>query len=203
MPSYKLYYFNMKGRAEPARFMFHIAGVPYEDVRFEREEWPKHKEEMPWGQVPVLEVDGKKLAQSNAIYQYLAKQFKLNGKDDWEAAQIQELLGSVDDMFVNLRPVFMAPDEEKPKLMEKIAKESLAPYLDRVQKRLKANGTGHFVGSGLTVADIVFFTVFSGMKERYCPGLVEKYPELEAFVGKIAGLPKIKEWIDKRPKTEM
>lgn len=44
MPSYKLYYFNARGRAEPARFLFHLADVSYEDVRYERDEWPKHKE---------------------------------------------------------------------------------------------------------------------------------------------------------------
>jgi glutathione S-transferase len=35
MPSYKLYYFNAKGRAEVSRLLFVAAGVKYEDVRVE------------------------------------------------------------------------------------------------------------------------------------------------------------------------
>jgi len=40
MPSYKLYYWNAKGRGEPIRLMFAQVGVKYEDVRYERKEWP-------------------------------------------------------------------------------------------------------------------------------------------------------------------
>ena len=39
MSTYKLYYFNSRGRAEPIRIIFAQAGVKYEDVRFEREQW--------------------------------------------------------------------------------------------------------------------------------------------------------------------
>jgi len=45
MSSYKLYYFNVRGSAEPSRIIFAEAGVKYEDIRFEIEQWPKeHKE---------------------------------------------------------------------------------------------------------------------------------------------------------------
>lgn len=43
MPSYKLTYFNVQALAEPMRLMFAYAGVDYEDVRFENEDWPKIK----------------------------------------------------------------------------------------------------------------------------------------------------------------
>uniref|UniRef100_A0A914VV21 glutathione transferase n=1 Tax=Plectus sambesii TaxID=2011161 RepID=A0A914VV21_9BILA len=202
--SYKLYYFNMRGRAEPARFLFHLAGVPYEDVRIEHADWPKHKEEMPWGQLPVLEVDGKKLAQSAAIYQFLAKQFGYNGKSDWETAQVQELLGSIDDIFSAMGPVFRTQDEaEKKKLMEKIVADTVIPYLTRLQKRFEANGTDYFVGNSLTVADLLFMVTFAAFKERFAPGVIEKFPKLDAFVAKVSQEPKIKEWIEKRPKTDM
>ena len=41
MASYKLYYWNAKGGAESIRIIFAQAGVKYEDVRFEGEDWVK------------------------------------------------------------------------------------------------------------------------------------------------------------------
>lgn len=43
MPQYKLHYFNFRGRAELARLILKQAGVEFEDVRFERTEWPALK----------------------------------------------------------------------------------------------------------------------------------------------------------------
>lgn len=36
---YKLIYFDCRGRAEPARLIFHFAKQPYEDVRLEGHEF--------------------------------------------------------------------------------------------------------------------------------------------------------------------
>ncbi|CAF5025734.1 unnamed protein product, partial [Rotaria sp. Silwood1] len=79
MVTYKLYYFNGRGRAEVARLIFAAANQKYEDIRYERDEWPSHKSEMPLGQMPVLEYNGTKLPQSLSIARFLAKQFQLAG----------------------------------------------------------------------------------------------------------------------------
>ena len=42
MPSYKLSYFNGRGRAEVARMLFAVAGVKYEDHRIQGD-WDKIK----------------------------------------------------------------------------------------------------------------------------------------------------------------
>jgi len=73
MSTYKLYYFNVRGRAEIARLIFSAAGEKFEDIRYERNEWSSHKSEMPLGQMPVLEVDEVKLPQSMTIARFLAK----------------------------------------------------------------------------------------------------------------------------------
>ena len=49
--SYKLYYFDARGRAEISRFIFAYAGQDYEDVRFSKDDWPKYKASAPFGQV--------------------------------------------------------------------------------------------------------------------------------------------------------
>ena len=43
MPAYTLHYFNFRGRGELARLILNQAGVEFEDVRFERAEWPALK----------------------------------------------------------------------------------------------------------------------------------------------------------------
>ena len=44
-----------------------LASPPLQDKRLTREEWGAFKAQTPFGQMPVLEVDGKMLAQSSAI----------------------------------------------------------------------------------------------------------------------------------------
>ena len=43
MEKMKLYYFNLRGRAELARLILAQGGADYEDKRIEREDWPKIK----------------------------------------------------------------------------------------------------------------------------------------------------------------
>ena len=42
-PSYKLIYFNARGRAEHIRYILAYAGVDYVDERVPKERWPELK----------------------------------------------------------------------------------------------------------------------------------------------------------------
>ena len=37
--TYKLHYFPVRSRAEGIRYIFHYAGVPFEDIRYTPEQW--------------------------------------------------------------------------------------------------------------------------------------------------------------------
>ena len=52
---------------------------------------------VPFGKLPLLEVDGKQMPQSLAICRYLAKQFGLNGSNDWEDAEIDAIVDTITD----------------------------------------------------------------------------------------------------------
>ncbi|XP_072050148.1 glutathione S-transferase 1-like [Amphiura filiformis] len=84
MPKYKLIYFNARGRGETIRLLFEIAGVEYEDKRIDYDtEWADLKPNTPFGVLPILEVDGKQLTESRAIYSYLAKEFEIPNLFVW------------------------------------------------------------------------------------------------------------------------
>lgn len=52
---------------------------------------------MPLGQMPVLEVDGKKMPQSLAICRYLGKKFGIAGKNDMEDYEIDSVVYFIND----------------------------------------------------------------------------------------------------------
>ena len=53
---------------------------------------------MPYGMLPVLEIDGKLISQSNAVARYLARKHGLTGKDEWEAMLCDVLVDTLGDL---------------------------------------------------------------------------------------------------------
>lgn len=53
---------------------------------------------MPFGMLPVLEIDDQVVAQSNAIARYLARIYGLAGKDEWESLQCDVLVDTLGDL---------------------------------------------------------------------------------------------------------
>ncbi|XP_004640697.2 hematopoietic prostaglandin D synthase [Octodon degus] len=99
MPNYKLIYFNMKGRSEIIRYIFAYLDIKYEDHRIEHADWPAIKSTLPFGKIPVLEVDGLILHQSLAIARYLTKNTDLAGKTAIEQCQADAIVDTLDDFM--------------------------------------------------------------------------------------------------------
>ena len=68
MSSYKLTYFDFDGgRGEPIRIALHAAGIDFEDKRISFPEFGEMRQSTRFNSVPVLEIDGAEVTQSNAI----------------------------------------------------------------------------------------------------------------------------------------
>ncbi|VDK82284.1 unnamed protein product [Onchocerca ochengi] len=202
MSSYKLYYFDFMGRAEIIRLIFAQAEIPYEDVRIQREEWDNYKQKMPFKQLPVMEVDGKMLSQSVAITLYLAKKFDLVGENDWEFAKVIELLGVGEDLIAHSVPWFKCEDAARKKeILAEFETKHLAPTFRLLEDILAKNGTGYFAGKKLTAADLNMLCMV-GLFGSLCPNSIAQLTNLNDFKDRIMKLPKIKKWVETRPKTD-
>ena len=202
MVQYKLYYFDMPGRAEPIRMIFQYAGQPFEDVRIPRDQWPSQKSKFFYGQIPVLEVDGKQLCQSFTIAQYLGKQFGLAGKDEWEQAKASEITDYLKDMGTELFPYmavkmgFRQGDADK--LREEVFLPGMQKHVPMVEKLLDQASSGFMLASGVSYLDFLFVCLLLGIKKIEAEEL-GKYPKLCQYVDKVVGLPQLKEYISKLP----
>jgi glutathione S-transferase len=165
-----------------------------------KEDWPTIKKSglCEFEQVPILEVDGKKYSQSNAIALYLAETFNLMGKDIEENYQIRSLLFAIDDYNVEIWKALFSPDEAKKPELLKAALEKFKFFVGKFEKRYVDLGKGkYFLGDKFTLADIIMacsisdaskMLKFEGVKE-IAPNLCElinrvKENELKEFFEK-------------------
>ncbi|XP_022316933.2 glutathione S-transferase-like [Crassostrea virginica] len=203
MTKYTVHYFNVKGRGEIVRLILVAAGVDFEDNRVEREDWPKLKPTMPAGQMPVLEVDGKKYCQSIAIARYLAREFGLGGSTNVEQLQVDQVVDTISDFLTEMyKPVFEQDATRKAEMNKKLNEETIPRVLGILQNFLEGNGGDYFVGSKTSLADIYFMDVVSRLVEKD-EKVLEKFPKLAANLQKTQALPKIEAYLAKRPKTEL
>jgi prostaglandin-H2 D-isomerase / glutathione transferase len=155
MPKLALIYFDFDGsRGEAARLAMHLAGIPFEDRRIPRREWAAVRDKYPFQALPVLEVDGTQLAQSNAINRYVGKLAGLYPKDDWQAARVDELMDAIEDITAKIGATFVLEGEARQKAREALAAGPLARYLQQFEARLKAGGGEWFAENRLTVGDL-------------------------------------------------
>ncbi|GMS92626.1 hypothetical protein PENTCL1PPCAC_14801, partial [Pristionchus entomophagus] len=205
MPSYKLSEFDTRGLAEVSRQLFILSGTPYEDNRISKDQWPALKEKYGFGELPVLEVDGKQIPQSLAIARYLAKEFGFYGANAFEAAWIDALADQAKDFISDIHPYFaiamgmVAGDTDKAKA--EIALPAIKKHFDLFEKVAKDNGSNsHFVGSNFSYFDILI-SEFVFSIDSFLPGSFDAFPTVLAVRAKVTSIPAIKEWIEKRPKT--
>jgi glutathione S-transferase len=192
----RLTYFDFHGgRGETARLALSIGGVEFEDRRIAYQDWPQVKAEMPFGGVPLLEVDGRRVTQSNGINRFVGKLAGLYPEDPWQAALCDEAMDVVEDATHPFAATLFMPEDEKKAAREKLADGRLKFFLTRVDATLGEHGGEYFADGRLTVADLKVFLwtrhLRSGnidympadLPDRHGPRLVEHFQRVQAHPG--------------------
>ncbi|KAI6210331.1 hypothetical protein M3Y96_00316800 [Aphelenchoides besseyi] len=199
MVKYTLHYFNGRGLAESIRMIFAYKGIEFEDHRHEFSDFKKDQ------------VDGKKLPESFAILRYLAKQNGLAGKTDFDAAEIDAIAylwkGKEDkqNFMTAYFPYVMVLTGRKEGDKDKLRKEALLPALEQyipiLERLLKESGNGFFHKSGLSFADFFAASMFYNA-QKFMGDDFNKYKTLIEHSERIHSLPKVKEYVAKRPDSQ-
>ncbi|CAH1366946.1 unnamed protein product [Tenebrio molitor] len=202
-PAYKLTYFELEALAEPIRFLLNYGGIEFEDARFDFENWPQIKPNMPFGQVPILQHNGKVAHQSVAIARYVAKKVKLVGSDDWEDLEIDGVVDTVNDLRQKIALYsYEVDDIIRESRKEPLFKETIPYYLQRLDAIVKTNN-GYLAVGKLTWADLYFVALLKYL--NYMCGandIIADYPNLVALKNTVMEIPAIKAWVGKRPNSD-
>eukprot|EP00794_Sanderia_malayensis_P011834 gene11834-13062_t len=201
MPKYILYYFDAVGFAEPIRYVFHHAGVEFEDHRFQgRDEWQdfksKNEKLFPFGQVPLLQIDDQVIAQSGAILRFVANEFGLNGKNNMEKAKCDQFIYGVNDFVMGLLPVFREQDAEKKAAIEKEFFENQLPKGLQLYEDKFIPAEGFLLGDKMCVADILFRARMALLMGTNHTDILDKFPKCKALFERVGSCPNIKKYLD-------
>ncbi|GCB67086.1 hypothetical protein scyTo_0005075 [Scyliorhinus torazame] len=192
----KLHYFNGRGRMESVRWLLAAAGIEFEEEYLEtREQYEKLLKDgaLLYEQVPMVEIDGMKLVQTNAILNYIAGKYNLYGKDIKERALIDMYAeGARDLMTLVMRHPFL-PSEEKESNRTLITKKAKSRYFPAFEKVLSQQ-SGYLVGNQLSVADLHLLEVIL-MIEENVPLILSEFPQLQKFKLKISTIPRIQTFL--------
>lgn len=200
MPSFKLTYFNGRGRAELTRLILAAKGVEYVDERLT--EWPKGKEDSPLGQLPYLTVDGMKLPQSASIARYVAKEVGLAGQTNLAQAQADAIV----DCLIEVQNIFYSDvafnKTDKAQAVQKFLEKTVSPNFEKIEKLVKMYGAPHgfSVGSSLTWADLFIYEMSNNILELDATAC-DKFVDITRIRKLVETTPSIAQYISKRAKT--
>merc|ERR1711976_256356 len=203
MSDIKLSYSNGRGRAETSRLILAHAGVRYTDQRLSGEQFSNVKPKLPYGQLPVVKVDGEVICQSITIARYLANQFGLGGRTNIEKAQADEIADVVNDLIDKRIAAMRETDENKKSTLTKeFMSETIPETLGKLETRLVERGGQFFAGNNLTWADLHVFAFVDRMRLGNTE-LLDDYPKMKNLIERIEQEPNIANWLQSRPNTMM
>jgi glutathione S-transferase len=204
-----LIYFAARGRAELLRILLHEAGVDYhehpatkggpaQDGRATDLAALTASGDLPFAAVPVWEEpDGFRVAQNNAIVNYIAATHGLRGKDAREAALVDEMIGAFDDVRGELRRLLIVPAEQRAAVRQELVEKTLPRWTGFLERLLVRNhgGDGYLVGDALTVADLALWYTLELINDYRVTSALEHAPKLRAYFDRLSARPSIRAYV--------
>ena len=198
--SITLTYFDFDAsRGLECRLALTAAGLAFTDDRVQRGQWPGLKPTVPYGALPVLTLDGRRLAQCSAILGYVGRNHGLHPADPWAAAEHDAVMMSVEDLRYKMPGGKHLSDEEKKAAREDFAAGFLRQWASTLSDRI----AGPFLeGDTLNVADIKVYVILraylSGGYDHVPASHFDAFPKLLALYAAVDAHPVVRAYFASR-----
>ena len=203
-PKLDLIYFDVRARAECARMTLAYGGIQYNFTDTQGYfgcdfMTAKTSGKLPWGQLPLLAVDGQLISQSGSINRYVAS---LVTKPDFipknpvKAALADALHETAQDLFRIMPIVNLWTEAKWKEEKEEYFTKTLPTKLPALVKMLGTQK--YFCGDAPTYADFALYTIMD-LVRLVEPGVVSQHAYITAWMARVEQLPGVKEYLESRP----
>lgn len=159
---------------------------------------PNIEDELPYGSLPTLSVDGEVYSHSSSILRFVGKQAGLYPNEELAALRVDEVIDTILDFFHGLESL----DKDVESYFDDVKKyliNSVPRYLGGLDSRLKQFGDGPWaVGDSISIADLAVYVcvlyIKAGAFELLTPEEVVEYERLRSCAEAVREHPRVIEW---------
>lgn len=202
-PKLQLVYFPVRAKAEMIRMALAYGRVPFEDLSIQQyfgAGWRDGaKGKAPFGQVPLLKVDGKELAQSGSILRYVSELAGLTPTDPFERARCDAIFEASQELVTgntNINPIVNVYCDEKFAQTKETYMKAFPGKLANLAKQLGAGP--FFFGKEPLYCDLACYHVFNNTLLLETTSL-DAHENIKSFMKAVEALPGVSEYLQKRP----
>ena len=203
MSTARLTYFAGWGLAEQARWMLAATQVEHTQVVLQThaafDALRQEPGKLLFRQIPLLELDGLQLVQSQAIVRYVGRRGGLQGRDAAEEAKVDMVSEGIRDCRGATVASYPFNGDKLAFLAALPAK--LAKYLPALEAALVEAGDGGaaVVPSGLSTADVLLAELIEGL-QGLAPGCQREFAKVAKVHEQVMALPGVASYLqsDKR-----
>jgi glutathione S-transferase len=192
---YKLYSMQRSGNSYKVRLALALLSIPYEAVEIDilrgESRTPDYLSKNPSGQIPLLEVDGRYLAESNAILWYVAAETPLSPENRLARAEaLQWMFFEQHALEPNIGAAYFwlslvrGGRELQTHALEDWMERGYAA-LQVMENHLKTHQ--YFAAGQLTVADIALYA-YTHVADR-CDYDLSAFPAIRAWLRRVEATP--------------
>lgn len=196
--TYRLTYWNKRGRGEQVRLLLQQLGADYEDVHIDRNGLHELQKSGPrvlyFGSIPMLEDGDFRLCQAPVILSYLARKHGVMPEDPRAAARADAMVLGAEDLRLQYFGLFGPDASEAQRAF--VEGPLRTRWLPSFEGHLELNNSDqHFVGSSVTHADIAVWDILDSLLAWISGVTLDGYPRLTHFQASLAERPRIKSYL--------